>query len=603
MIKQVKKALHYFMYDLKMRKKFFVIYCIFTIIPFVLFAFASGAMVSRRLYHSEVNSMNATIRQTKDLMIDRLSRIIESTYTIYLDDNLYHYLSADDRRAEKYEAFRIEEKLSTIVEGGDVLSASLYLYDRNKLPEPSFRSQSMIVGEEMYWYKKLEESGKKSLWDFTSSGIYYISSIYNKYDGDTLVGYIVIVFSSDVIMDALENLNVTENSMACIVNENGEILVSTDSQAYEVIKEEARKINLTDTSDVQTREYTVGADKYIVSGICTEEGNMPRIPRWDVLLWVPYSEMVPFADNIVYVIFLCSVLCIFVLNFVVSKIIGSITNRLEKLSQNMKSSQTGDFSCNDIPIGSDEISELRKNFNYMLAKTKKMLDEIVRANEREKDMELTMLQAQINPHFLYNTLDMINWAAISKTPEDIPEITSMLAKFYKLSLNNGARIVALKDEIQHVILYIGIQNKRYDSALDLQLNIPKMYENCACLKIILQPIVENAVLHGIFEKDEPVGKIIIEAYKKEDDLFLTVWDDGIGLTADELEELRRKVQGRDSGKGGYGLSNIEDRIRLCYGKEYGLTFESEEGKYTKVIIRIRYKEYQDSLKMNTKIQG
>lgn len=603
MIKQIKKSLHYFMYDLKMRKKFFLIYCIFTIIPFVLFSIAAGAMVSRRLYHSEVNSLNATIRQTKDLLVDKLSRIVESTYTVYLDDNLYHYLSADDRKAKKYESFRIEEKLSTIVEGGDILNASLYLYDKNKLPEPSFRSQSMTVGEEMYWYKKLKESGKKSLWDFSSSGIYYISSIYNKYAGDKLVGYIVIVFSTDVVLDALKNLDVTENSMACIVDEKRNILISTNSQVYQKIKGKTEHIKSMNSLAAETMEISTDAERYIISGIGMMKLNLPRIPNWDILLWVPYDEMIPFADSIVYAIFICAILCIIVLNFVVSKIIGSITKRLEKLNQNMKSSQNGDFSCNDIPLGNDEISELRKNFNYMLKKTKNMLDEIVRANEREKDLELNMLQAQINPHFLYNTLDMINWAAISKTPENIPEITSMLARFYKLSLNNGARIVTLKEEIQHVILYIGIQNKRYDSALELQLKVPKDYENCACLKIVLQPIVENAVLHGIFEKDEPTGTIIIEAYKEKEDLILNVWDNGVGLSEKDLEKLRNKIQEKDKSHGGYGLSNIQDRLKLCYGNEYGLFFESEEKKFMKVTIKIRYREYQDSLKMNTKIQG
>ncbi|MDO4272182.1 MAG: sensor histidine kinase [Eubacteriales bacterium] len=561
--------------------------------------------MTKKLYDSEVNSVQAMINQTNDLLVYRMQRIVEATYTIYLDNNLYHYLSSNDAESSQYDPYLIEEKLSTIVENGEALNASLFLVNEKKLPQPHFRSQSLTAGKEAVWYRELKNSGKKSLWQFTSAGGYYISSIYSKYDAEELVGYIVIMFSKELVMDILRNLRVTENSTACIMDMQDEILISTkeaipgtwnavlDSESF--IKVKGRN---------SEKRFMINGDaaneKYYLAGRLIEEKQMPRIPKWKVLLLVPYEELVPFADHMLIVILLCAALCVLVLNFVASRIIGSITKRIDKLNLNMQRPQVGDFSCNDVPAGRDEISELRKNFNYMLSKTEQLLDEMVQANEREKDLELNMLQAQINPHFLYNTLDMINWAAISENPECIPEITRLLAKFYKLSLNNGARIVTLKEEIQHVMLYIGIQNKRFDSSLELQVQIPEMFQNCACIKIILQPIVENAVLHGIFEKDEPEGKIVLSAYKSGEDFYIEVADNGVGMSEVELQKL--KMQIHIPGTGGYGLSNIEDRIRLCFGKGYGLFFSSKPGEYTKVLIKIRYREYDDSLKMCTKIR-
>ena len=295
----------------------------------------------------------------------------------------------------------------------------------------------------------------------------------------------------------------------------------------------------------------------------------------------------------------------------------AITKPLQHLAAVADEVAGGNFEVEQIPVQSmDEVGIVTGAFNQMVGNIREYICRLQQTMEREnqlmerelmmqshlKDAQLKYLQAQINPHFLYNTLDMINWVAISRTPEEVPVITSMLAKFYKLSLNRGARIVRLMDEMEHVRLYIGIQNKRYDSALTLKEQIPEEYMDCASMKILLQPIVENAVLHGIFEKDIPEGTITVSArLEKEETLAVEIMDDGAGIAKERLEKLKQHIYLADTDGSGYGLSNIEERIKLCYGNGFGLEFESVTGVYTKVTVRIRYVKYDSSFKMSKKL--
>ena len=206
-----------------------------------------------------------------------------------------------------------------------------------------------------------------------------------------------------------------------------------------------------------------------------------------------------------------------------------------------------------------------------------------------KSAEYKALQSQINPHFLYNTLDMISWLSYQKKPEQISSVVYSLANFYKLSLNKGKYIVPISDEISHVTYYMKIQDLRFSGEIHFLTDIDPVILQYSIPKITLQPIVENALFHGILEKKSKSGQIIIHGILAEDNVLLIVEDDGVGIPSDQLNVLleadNSEAHADDSGSH-YGLRNINKRIRLQYGEEYGLSFESIPGEGTKVVLRL-----------------
>ena len=226
----------------------------------------------------------------------------------------------------------------------------------------------------------------------------------------------------------------------------------------------------------------------------------------------------------------------------------------------------------------DEITELGLSFNIMIGKIKELLDSKIKEQENLKRAELRALQAQINPHFLYNTLDTIIWMAESKKTNQVVEIVSALSSFFRISLSKGMDWITIGEEVERIRSYLTIQKMRYRDILDFKIEVDEdVYEN-TILKLILQPLVENALYHGIKNKRQG-GTIIIRAKRKgEDEVLLEVEDNGIGFTPEKLTQLRAELED-DSGdiklESGFGIGNVNKRIRLYYGKQYGLSVQSE----------------------------
>jgi two-component system, sensor histidine kinase YesM len=226
----------------------------------------------------------------------------------------------------------------------------------------------------------------------------------------------------------------------------------------------------------------------------------------------------------------------------------------------------------------DEITELGMSFNIMIGKIKELLDSKIEEQENLKKAELRALQAQINPHFLYNTLDTIIWMAESKKTDQVVKIVSALSKFFRISLSKGMDWITIGEEVERIRSYLTIQKMRYRDILDFNIEVDKDVAENTILKLILQPLVENALYHGIKNKRKG-GTISVRARKNgEDEILLEVEDDGIGFTPEKLNQLRADLEddsGRIKLESGFGLDNVNKRIRLYYGKPYGLTVQSE----------------------------
>lgn len=211
------------------------------------------------------------------------------------------------------------------------------------------------------------------------------------------------------------------------------------------------------------------------------------------------------------------------------------------------------------------------------------------------DLELKLLQAQINPHFLYNTLDNIIWLAEDGRKEEVEDITSSLSRFFRTALSGGRDFITIKEELAHIEAYLHIQRQRYRDILSYEINVPEELWPYLIIKMTLQPVVENALYHGIKNK-RGGGRILITGREEGNSVFLTVKDDGIGMTEDELSYLRGIMSGSikpSANNTGFGMSNVAERMRLNYGTHYGITVRSEYEKGTEVEIFIPKRKEPD----------
>jgi two-component system, sensor histidine kinase YesM len=237
----------------------------------------------------------------------------------------------------------------------------------------------------------------------------------------------------------------------------------------------------------------------------------------------------------------------------------------------------------------DEITELGMSFNIMIGKIKELLDSKIKEQENLKKAELRALQAQINPHFLYNTLDTIIWMAESKKTDQVVEIVSALSSFFRISLSKGMDWITIGEEVERIRSYLTIQKMRYQDILDFKIEADQDVTENTILKLILQPLVENALYHGIKNKRQG-GTIHVRAKRKgEDQILLEVEDDGIGFVPEKLARLQASLADHSGDiklESGYGIHNVNNRIRLYYGEPYGVSIRSEYNSGTCVRLII-----------------
>jgi two-component system sensor histidine kinase YesM len=239
----------------------------------------------------------------------------------------------------------------------------------------------------------------------------------------------------------------------------------------------------------------------------------------------------------------------------------------------------------------NEIAELGLSFNIMIGKIKELLDNKVKEQENLKKAEFRALQAQINPHFLYNTLDTIVWMAEAKQNDQVIEIVSALSRFFRISLSRGKDWITVEEEIERTRSYLTIQKIRYRDIPDYTIEVDESVLNGTTIKLILQPLVENALYHGIKNK-RGGGTINVRANKKDDvTIQFEVEDNGIGMTGYKLEKIQANLNGNADNinleaENGFGLENVNQRVKLYYGKEYGLSIDSQCNEGTRITLII-----------------
>lgn len=282
-----------------------------------------------------------------------------------------------------------------------------------------------------------------------------------------------------------------------------------------------------------------------------------------------------------YGFLLAAIAVILVINLYVSARISQPIRRLERSVQMV---EKGDFGTNVYVSGAYEVEQLSKRFNLMLRRIRELMDQIIQEQEAKRKSELDVLQSQINPHFLYNTLNSVTrMAELGRNEEVVTTITS-LSRFFRISLSKGNHIIPVADELEHVRHYLIIQTIRFKNKFRYEIQAEQDTLDCMTLKLILQPLVENAIHHGI-EKSAEEGFIGVYARINGNDLELVIKDNGIGMTQDTVDRLLSGRLRSESGSG-VGVINVQERISLYYGKDYGLHYESEPEEGTTVTIKL-----------------
>ncbi|GAA6490835.1 MAG TPA: sensor histidine kinase [Candidatus Bariatricus faecipullorum] len=294
-------------------------------------------------------------------------------------------------------------------------------------------------------------------------------------------------------------------------------------------------------------------------------------------------------DNTHYAMKVCVVAVIVVAAFTLAMstlTVRSVVKPIQKLCEMARQVAKGNFSARTQVEASDEIAVLTNSFNDMTSEIGYLIENIKKEQENLRATESKLLQAQINPHFLYNTLDTIVWLAEEKRNEEVVSMVTFLSDFFRTTLSKGRDYITLEEEEKHVESYLKIQHFRYQDIMDYEIQIDADLYEFLIPKMTLQPLVENALYHGVKNK-RGKGKITIRGYRAGESIILEVEDNGKGMTPEELHRLRQHVSGEEPGADqGFGLANVNQRIHYYFGKEYGLSFESTLDKGTKVTIAL-----------------
>lgn len=422
-------------------------------------------------------------------------------------------------------------------------------------------------------YKYVLENGK---------GVVLGAKIKNHTNGQ-VVGMGILAFSESELYDVIYKGITTGNDEIYITDQNGVIISKNDKSLL-------GQQDIASITNTITEKYESNTDKAYSFKTEIDNSNyfvyysISETTGWRIISLTNYDTLISDINgNYIASLFFTGgiAIIVFIFSVLVTK---SITIPLNKITHAMHHTSIE----NKYPVvnvtGNDEISYLGDTFNIMSKRIQELIIEITEVHKKERQAEFKALQSQINPHFLYNTLDSINWLAYISGNLDICEIVNSLSRFFRLSLNKGNDFYTIADELNHLKCYINILKIKYRDSIDFTQDIDDECLRYKTIKILLQPIVENSVCHGIEPKGGK-GKIHIKIYRQDHTIKMEVFDNGIGINEETQQEIEDSFK-TNNNKKGYGMANIDERIKIYFGIHYGLSIERNQPCGTKVTIVI-----------------
>lgn len=403
------------------------------------------------------------------------------------------------------------------------------------------------------------------------------------YEDGTFFGVILINLNMNKITEICASFQENTSGALGILNESGEAVYLNGDAGNVAVQD----IDMKELSEILEQypensfRIRLGGTKYLITKERMDSTG------WYLINILPYSWLLSDLWKISMVIVLAVAGTLVVTLLSLDRILTNVIQPLKKLERHMARVTIENMNEQVNITTDDEIGHLAGNFNSMLERIENLKEQVVEEQEDKRRYELQALQAQINPHFLYNTLDSIIWMAETQD-SNIVAMTEALAKLFRISLNKGNEEILLKKEIEHVKNYLIIQSMRYADKFTFEICVEPEVEKCRIIKLILQPIVENCIYHGI-KKKRGSGHIRIRAFREECNLIIKVEDDGCGISQEMCRKmLSYEVEPENISGSGIGVKNVNERIQLRFGKEYGLSYQSEEGKGTTVTYLLPY---------------
>ncbi len=389
------------------------------------------------------------------------------------------------------------------------------------------------------------------------------------------LGILLVDLNFSVINDILNGIELGKRGYVYIIDRSGRVVYHPQQQLlYSNLKTE--KI-----------EEALALDN---GSFITNEGGQSRIYTvqdsgfgWKIVGVSYVSELVNNKGEMQTSFFILggiSLVVALLLSFLLSR---NLTRPIHQMQKHMSEVEKGNFDI-QVPVDSTrEIGMLARAFNLMVVRIRELMAQVVKEQEFKRKSELNALQAQINPHFLYNTLDSIVWMAENDKSAEVVRMTSALARLFRASISKGSELVPVRNEVEHISNYLTIQKMRYRDKLDFCIDVDDAIKGNLTLKVLLQPLVENAIYHGIKNK-YGTGTIRITGEREGETIVLRVNDNGVGMDEETRKSLLSPATDAKQGKG-VGLMNVHERIRLYFGKIYGLTIDSEPDEGTTVTVK------------------
>lgn len=412
--------------------------------------------------------------------------------------------------------------------------------------------------------------------------IAYISKGRTIYEGEWTTIYLSIYFSREHLDKILKDNLSSDSSVAYIINTRDSMVATTDlalSGTYHF-------------SHDLVQESVMSSNNFIMKNILGEDVyagfNRIRNTDWYMIVAIPSKPLILKSRIFMGMLVLIYLICILAAFMIATLLSRSLTNRLSTVIDQMTKCRLGLPAALPDSDTQDEIGELVDSYNYMSHMIQSLVEEQARAAEDLRIAEFNSLQAQMNPHFLYNTMDMINWLSKQGRSQEVTLAIQKLSRFYKLTLSRKQSLSTIQDELEHVSIYVELQNMRFDDNIEFIVDMPDSLMEHAIPKLTFQPVVENSILHGIMEKEEKEGTIVLTGWKDDTDtIVILISDNGVGIPPEKLENI---LSGKNIAAGSSGTNiavyNTHRRLQLIYGPEYGLKYSSTPNVGTEVEIRI-----------------
>ena len=562
---KMKKLLHWFN-GIKLRYKLAIFYSLFCFLPVMLLFWLSFLQMRSIIDDKGKMNLQSYLQQSVSSMDRTLDGYNSLSDYIAFDRTLAEVFSMEyGTPYEQYE--QLTQKVDPILRTASYFHGGMQqitIYTDNGMVKHDTTVAPVSEIEETDWYQKtLEHPGLN--W-------------FANYQEETLFSARKLAFSG-----AREGVNILYMDVdyqklftpyaETLISECGLYITDQDGK---LVFEESRFSGKNQNYDLTYSEFLEQRDRgstdYII--LC-EQSNTTG---WTVWLYQPVGLAGEAMRPIGVMAGVMILICIFaaVLAYFITS--GMVSSRIERLTHFMQEVQEGSMDMQMESDDRDEIGMLYRGFGSMMKRIRTLINEVYLSKITQKEAELKALQAQINPHFLYNTLSLINWKALAAGEEDISRMTLALSTFYRTALNRGRNVLQVETELSNTRAYLEIQSMLHDGDFDYEIEAQTEILQCESLNLILQPLVENAIHHGIEEKTDGRGKITVRGWKEDNCVWFMVEDNGVGME----QEVADKILTMESK--GYGVRNVDERIRLCYGEKYAMKVESVVGKGTKMTI-------------------